>query len=157
MKNIKLFLLLLLAVVGMRKMQAQVKVAATVGAAIPTLDNGVGIHLGLNPSVKMTNYFSLEGQVSYIRFEGTKFISGEELNTKSFNALAGGRLYILNKEKSFRPYINLMGGVNSLMEDTTEVDFGFTAGVYGEFNEKFLVGVAVESYAFFVGKIGYQF
>ena len=136
---------------------SQIDVSATVGAATPILNNGTGIQIGINPSMEVTDYFSIEGQASYIHVDAKGFLSGEDVTMTSFNALAGGRLYFLNSEKSFRPYFNLLAGINHHSEQNSPLGIGLTLGLYGEVNDKFLIGVATESYSFIIGKVGYQF
>ena len=86
----------------------QKHLTTTVGYALPILDGGNGIHLGLNPSYDLSQFFAIEGQLSYTYARINKFISGERANQNSYNAVAGGRLYIVDAEKSFQPYICLL-------------------------------------------------
>lgn len=140
---------------------SQINITPTLGLATPILDNGFGYQIGINPSYELTDYFLLEGQVSYIKVDGTAFLAGDILEIKSFNALAGGRLYILNKQKSFRPFVNFMIGVNynkkRIPEDDFERSRGISLGVYGEVNNKFLIGISAETYSFLLVKMGYKF
>lgn len=156
MKNLKVVLIGFLVFISSLSF-AQINVAATVWIANPIFDNGFGIQVGVNPSFELTEYFSLESQFSLIHINGTQFISGEEFTTLSYNALAGGRLYILSSEKSFRPFINFLVGANLNQEETFESDLGVSLGIYGELNDKLLFGIAAETDAFIVAKLGYQF
>ena len=156
MKNLKVVLIGFLVFISSYSF-AQMNIAATVGVASPILDNGLGIQVGINPSFEITEYFSLESQFSLIHIEGTQFISGDEFTMQSYNALAGGRLYILSSKKYFRPFINLLAGANLNPGETRESDLGVSLGVYGELNDKLLFGIAGETDAFYVAKLGYQF
>lgn len=156
MKNLKVVLIGFLVFISSVS-YAQLNVAATVGIASPILDNGFGVQVGVNPSFELTEYLSLESQFSLIHVNGTQFISGDEFTSKSYNALAGGRLYVLSSKKSFRAFINFLAGANFNPGETRESDLGLSLGVYGEFKDDFLFGIAGETDGFFVGKLGYQF
>ena len=143
---------------------SQNHVATTIGYALPILDGGNGIHLGLNPSFELSQFFAVEGQLSYTYAKINKFISGESAKQNSYNGVVGGRLYILEADKSFRPYLNFMVGIlysteddPNLMEKSTETLLGYSAGVHCLIENKYVIGLASETPGFFVLKVGYQF
>ncbi len=156
MKNLKVVLIGFLVFISSFSF-AQMNVAATVGVTSPILDNGLGIQVGVNPSFELSEYFSLESQFSLIHIDGTQFISGDEFTMQSYNALVGGRLYVLGSEKSFRPFINFLAGANFNSGESRESGVGVSLGVYGELNDSLLFGVAAETEGFFTAKVGYQF
>lgn len=136
----------------------------TGGVATPILDNGIGYHIGLNPCWSLSNHISIEGQLSYaaVEIDGA-FISGAQGTVKTFNALAGGRLYILSPEKNVRPYINLLlGGMLSddQSENTTnrnpEFGVGLSTGAFLEI-KRFVVGVSFDTPSNLILKAGYNF
>ena len=133
------------------------------GYALPILDGGNGIHLGLNPSFELSNFFAIETQFSYTYANINQFISGNSAKQNSYNGVIGARLYIVEKEKKFRPYLNFLVGVLysteedvNLMQKDTETLLGYSAGIYGLFQKKYVVGIASETPGFFVLKLGYQ-
>lgn len=143
---------------------SQNHVAGTIGYALPILDGGNGIHLGVNPSFELSQYFAVEAQLSYTYAKINKFISGEPAKQNSYNGVAGVRLYIVESEKSFRPYINFLVGIlysiendPNLMEKSTETLLGYSAGIHCLIDEKYTIGLASETPGFFVLKVGYQF
>jgi len=136
---------------------------ATIGWAIPILDGGSGFQVGLNPSYNFSNFFAIEGQLSYAYANVNKFIIGDPAQVQAANALIGGRIYILEEDRKFRPYLNLMGGILYYFErdETTNIDssfftLGLSAGLYLKIKKRFTVGVAGEALAFVVVKTGYN-
>lgn len=136
---------------------------ATVGVTTPILDNGIGVHLGVNPSYALFSHLSLEGQLSYIHTDiSGAFISGGEEKVNAGNALVGGRLYFTAPEKKLRPYLNLLLGGNYTQEKReggeTTANFGpgFSVGGFFEI-QRFLVGVTFDSPQNIILKAGYIF
>ncbi len=136
---------------------------ATIGITSPILDNGIGFHLGVNPSYALFSHLSIEGQVSYIHTDiNGYFISGGEGTLDAGNALVGGRLYLTHPDNQVRPYINLLFGGNFTQEkrvagETTAMFLpGFSAGGFLEIH-KFLVGVTFDSPKNIILKAGYIF
>jgi len=135
----------------------------TIGWAIPILDGGSGIHVGINPDYNFSNFFAIEGQLSYAFANVNKFLIGDPARVQATSALIGGRIYILEEDRKFRPYLNLMGGVLYYFEKdkTTNIDssfftLGLSAGLYMKIKKRFTVGVAGEALAFVVVKAGYN-
>lgn len=123
----------------------------TVGATTSILDNGVGLHLGYNPSYALTSNFSIESQVSYLYTKiSSTFISGNTGKNNAINALLGGRLYFMPAEKSTRIYINALFGANYNKEEInnvkskSEIIGGFSLGAFIEI-KKLLFGLSIES------------
>ena len=136
-------------------------ITPNIGVTTLLLSEAIGVHIGVNPSYAVSSHFSIEGQVSYsyTRINGA-FISGARGLINSFNALAGGRLYFIQEDKSVRPYINLLIGANQFRElsetlkETRGFKIGFSAGAYVEI-QKFLLGVSLDSPENFIFKVGY--
>jgi hypothetical protein len=138
-------------------------VLATTGLAIPVLDNGVGLHIGVNPSVRLTSRISAEGQLSYIYSRvNSAFLTGETNTTNAINALLGARLYLNGEDKRNRLFVNFLLGVNYVTEsmDGSQVDKVLGRGVStGLFLScaRFTVGLTIDTPAHFVLKAGYSF
>ena len=130
----------------------------TIGLSIPILDNGIGIHFGVNPAYAVSSRFSIESQLSYVaaKIDG-QFISGEEGFQENFNALIGGRLYVRSDEKKIRPYFNLLlGGTLNRESDYQEYIFGLSTGFFVDI-KRFLIGLSVETPGYGILKVGYVF
>ncbi len=141
----------------------QLEATVTVGWAIPILDGGRGFHLGINPNFSFSDFFAIEGQLSYAYANINKFIIGDPAKAQAANALIGGRIYILENDRDFRPYLNLMGGILYYFEKdkTTQVNssffsLGLSAGLYMQIQKRFTIGIAGETPAFLVLKVGYN-
>ena len=157
-----LFFLLLLCYGGNATAQG-FSVAGTVGYAVPILDNGSGFHVGVNPFYDIGNYFAVEGQVSYARVEvNGGFLSGEQSIDKSFNVLAGPRLYFTSPARKVRPFINALFGLNSFNSERINRDdvqnsmLGISVGAYANIRQ-FVVGLALETDGLVALKAGYAF
>lgn len=136
---------------------------ATVGVTTPILDNGIGVHLGINPSYALFSHLSVEGQLSFIHTNvNGAFISGNEEKVNAGNALVGGRLYFTAPEKNLRPYLNLLLGGNYTRQkrDGGEITANFGPGIsIGGFLEmrKLLVGLSFDTPQNIVLKAGFSF
>lgn len=130
----------------------------TIGLNIPILDNGTGFHIGLNPAYKVASHFAIESQLSIaVVQDGSTFLSGESDDQNNFNALLGGRFYILSDRKKVRPYFNLLlGGTFNSKADYQEYLFGVSTGLFVDLN-RFLAGVSVETPGNIIIKVGYVF
>lgn len=135
----------------------------TIGATTPLLDNGVGYHLGLNPSFRLLKKLSIEGQISYAvtSVSGT-FISGDTGSVKSFNALIGIRQYLNSSDAKTRFFMSHLVGINVMGQTINSVatprdsSFGFSIGAFLEFNS-LVAGLAFEAPDNWVFKLGYSF
>jgi len=139
------------------------KASVTVGWAIPILDGGRGIHFGINPNYSFSKFFAVEGQLSYAYANIEKFLIGDPAKAHVSNVLVGGRIYIVEDDKEFRPYLNLLGGVLYYFEKdkTTQMNssffsLGLSAGLHLKIRKRFTVGIAGETSAFLVMKAGYN-
>ncbi len=136
--------------------------AAFSGLSTPILDNGIGLHLGINPSYSLFSHLSIEGQISYVYTNITgSFISGNEAKTNAFNTLLGGRLYFNSESRKTRFYINLLMGGNYNVtyrssEKMTEYIIGLSGGGYVE-REHLLFGISFDTPQNLILKIGYVF
>jgi hypothetical protein len=123
----------------------------TAGIAAPILDNGTGFTVGLNPAYTVNPYFSIEGQISYTYIKTTAFISGKSGKINSLYTLIGGRLYFLPKEKTVRPYINVLGGGN--YGNDSDYNLGLSVGAFLEM-KKTVMGLSFETSQNLVLKLG---
>lgn len=159
--KIKYFLLGIFLIIGQLSLVAQDEefyTSPTIGLNIPILDNGIGFHIGVNPTFPISSFISVESQLSfgYVKNSGT-FLTGESSTQSNVNALLGGRLYLLSKERKVRPYLNLLlGGMYNSEADFKEYAIGGSAGGFIEIN-KLLFGAAVETPGNFIFKTGYIF
>lgn len=125
------------------------------GVSTALLDNGVGFQISLNPIRDVSERVALEGQLSFMSFRGTEFLSGGNISDNVSLALVGARYYFNNSEHNWQPYINfLIGGVNSTVEGQA---VGGSVGAYLSYQRKFSVGVAFESSQYVFLKAGYTF
>jgi hypothetical protein len=133
------------------------------GITTPILDNGIGFHLGVNPTYNLNEYFALEGQASYLftRIEDS-FLTGEKATVNALNLLAGPRLYILGPDRKVRPFINLLVGGNYQSEQrpsatsSSEFTLGFSGGGYVLINQ-LVLGLSYDTPQNIVLKVGYRF
>jgi len=133
-------------------------ISPTIGLNVPILDNGSGFHFGVNPAYAVSAWFAIEGQLSFahVNINGS-FISGKVGSQSNFNALVGGRFYILSEKKKVRPYFNLLlGGMHNSEFDYEEFTFGLSTGLFFDINQ-FLVGVSFETPGNIILKGGYAF
>ncbi|MCI4671590.1 MAG: hypothetical protein MRZ79_25835 [Bacteroidia bacterium] len=161
----KLILLIGLLSLGLCA-QAQDKkfsTAATMGITTPFLDNGIGLHLGLNPAYRLTARLTAEGQLSYLYTDvNSSFLSGDETTGNAVNALAGGRLYLNKEKKKNRFYLNCLLGLNYNKEEANgvsragEFSPGLSTGAYAQLN-KILIGLSYDTPQNFVLRFGWIF
>ena len=137
--------------------------SVSLGVSTPILDNGIGFHIGVNPSYRISPNFSLESQISYIYTQiNSSFLSGDSGMINSTNFLLGGRLYIISADRPSRLYINLLVGGNYNKEEVNddnlfrEFKAGFSFGSYFE-SGHFIVGLSIDSPQNIVLKTGYIF
>lgn len=137
-------------------------VSPNIGITTPILDNGLGMHLGINSAYLFSSYVAVEGQISYLhtRLSAT-FLSGKEGNNNSINVLVGGRLYLNSEEKTNRFYFNLLAGGYYEKEKfennvSRKIAIGFSSGVYLQL-KKILLGLSFDTPQNLIFKIGYQF
>ncbi len=160
-KKLLLFVLLFLGIFA----NAQTKefsISPNIGITTPILDNGLGIHLGINSAYLFSSHVAVEGQISYLhtRLSAT-FLSGKEGKSNSVNVLAGGRLYLNSEEKTNRFYFNLLAGgyyEKEKFENNVAHKFaiGFSSGVYLQL-KKVLLGLSFDTPQNVIFKVGYQF
>jgi hypothetical protein len=138
-------------------------VLATVGVTTPILDSGLGLHVGLQPSIPLTDRLSAEGQVSYrySRVDAT-FLSGETGTDFAINTLLGARYYLNGEDKRSRFFINALCGVIYANEDIDSrptdptIGVGFSTGLF-VCRRKLTLGLSFESQQHLVLKGGYSF
>ena len=137
--------------------------SASFGVTSPILDNGIGFHMGINPSYSIYSHISAEGQISYLYTKlGSSFLSGKMGYSNSVNTLIGGRIYFNSEGNTVRPFINFLAGVTYNKEESdgikleSEFSPGLSGGIFLEF-DKLLTGISVESPQHIVIKIGYGF
>ncbi|RMG72612.1 MAG: hypothetical protein D6722_05155 [Bacteroidetes bacterium] len=131
------------------------------GLANPLLDNGIGFHVGVNPTYALEPVFSLEGQLSYAYTRvNSSFISGDQGHAHALNALAGGRLYIAPAHSQLRPYLSLLLGVYRGQEtingvqETATWGLGFSGGAYFQWR-RMVAGLSFDTPQNIILKVGY--
>lgn len=136
---------------------------ATVGVSTPILDNGVGFHVGLNPSIRLAPIVAVEGQISYLYTHiGSSFLSGNEGVVHAVNTLAGGRLYLNGPGKRHRFFLNLLLGATYAQEVENGVEkpgawmLGFSGGGYVALR-RLTLGLSYDTPQNLVLKGGYAF
>jgi len=133
----------------------------TIGVSTPILDNGIGYHVGINPSYLLSNNFSIEGQLSYLNTQvSSSFLSGNDEKSNAVNALVGGRLYLTSAANPNRFYLNLLVGINYNREEVNSVtqegmiNPGFSAGAFVEL-KRLVIGLSVDTPQNLGIKVGY--
>ena len=163
MKNLLLFVFLSIGLVT-NAQNENFSISPTIGVCKAALSNGIGFHLGINPSFVLTPHLSFETQISYLYCESlSSFMSNSHQLYNSTNALAGGRLYLNSDERSTRFYFNLLFGINYddvktlgiNASEYSELNLGYSYGFSVEFN-RLLIGLSVETLLFTVLKLGYN-
>ena len=94
-KGIVVMILLVLAGTMVTAQNNEFSITPTLGIGTPVLDNGIGWHIGVNPSLSFSPYLAVEGQVSYIntKITGT-FLSGRIGRTHAVNTLVLSLIHI---------------------------------------------------------------
>ncbi len=139
-------------------------ITPTLGLGSPILDGGLSCHLGVNPGLSVSPYFSVEGQLSYIYTKvNSAFLSGERGTSHSVNLLTGGRLYFIPDDKKVRPYINILLGGSYHREiekspglKTTEFGLGLSAGAFVKI-DNLVLGLSIDTPQHIILKVGYVF
>jgi hypothetical protein len=133
------------------------------GLSTPVLDNGVGVQLGINPSYSLSSRFKLEGQLSFnYSWISGAFLSGGQSYVYAVNSLVGTAFYLNAEERQNRFYLNLLLGANyyqefeNAMRSEPFFQLGYSIGFYADFN-KLILGLAFESPAYPLLKLGYRF
>jgi len=159
MKHLKKILFFIFLPVSIWGQDKKLDLLPSLGITKPILDNGLGVHIGVNPSYVLTNHLSTEGQLSYsyTKINGS-FLSGNQGYFHSTNALVGARLYLNKVENTSRFYINALFGFNYLIENTNGIQtestlFGHSIGGYFE-HKKVVLGVTYDTYANLILRAG---
>ena len=162
MKKIILYFLFLGLVNNIISQDKSFKKLVTIGVSQPILDNGKGVHVGFNPSFKLTKSISLESQFSYIYTNiDSYFLSGDYGQSSDVNLLCGGRFYLNSHENKNRFFINLLIGLNYERDDRfgreirEEYSLGFALGGYYRI-KKINFGLTYDTHHI-VFKCGYSF
>lgn len=155
--------LILLSNMELKAQKGDFLIMPSIGLTTPILDDGLGVHLGVNPYYSINNWLSIEGQISYSYVNGSAFISGKSEAYHTINTLAGGRFYVIPIEKPVRIYANTLLGFSYFSEVSSDnvadnySDLGFSLGAFAEFQRKFTFGLSFESTQNWVLKVGYNF
>lgn len=140
-------------------LHAQSSVTATLGASTMFLDNGFGLHVGLNYHHDFTSRVAAEGQLSNQLTQVTSgFLSGGEDQLNTTAILVGGRVYFTDAEGGARWYANALIGPMlqyTASTDATETYLGATVGIYRASN-RWVLGLAAESPQHVLLKVGYR-
>lgn len=129
-----------------------------------------GMHISYNPTYKMTDFLSVEGQASftYADFERNSSTFARDGGvSQSLNFLAGGRVYILGENGPIRFYVNAMVGVLQFVTSEFNIDgnlvndvgygLGFSSGFFTQYNNTWSLGVSLETRNFLILRAGYTF
>jgi hypothetical protein len=151
-KSIPLILFLFTLHLNVFSQEEQLKNIITAGVSTPVLDNGWGIHAGYNPVFSWTNnYLSLEGYAGYHYTAITGgFLSGNKAQLHRSELFIGPRLYFNKKDKSIRPFINVLMGLQLTLEKdenqeyNTLASFGLSPGFFVSI-KRFTAGVFLAS------------
>ena len=168
MKNTFIFLMLMSITNNTLSQENKLHKLVSVGISQAILNNGTGLHGGLNPSFELSKIFSLEGQLSHIYTNiEDYFNSGDYGSSNDINLLAGGRIYLNSREKKNRFFMNLLFGLNYERDDKIvdqavnyrkireEYRLGFSVGGFYCF-KKLNFGLTYDSHHM-VLKFGYNF
>ena len=112
-----------------------------------------GFHLSLNPQVRFTPFFSLEGQLGYTQFQSDGLFGSSSSRNSRINAWVGPRLYFNDESRNTRPYFNLLlgGGIENHRNNRSETErirqtaanFGLQSGFHLEFRRKYNAGLSL--------------
>lgn len=128
----------------------------------------MGLHIGYSKINNSLKRISGELQASYtlatFKGSGDGFFERENGHIQIFNTLAGGRLYFVDRKKgNGNIYINVLAGITFLNDKeesrpvNNEVGLGYSLGIFFETKNNLSFGVAVETAATGVLKVGYRF
>lgn len=152
-----LFLALLCAATAMyAQSSASSRWMATAGLGMPILDNGLGLHLGLNFHENVGDRLALEGQAAYQYVSvNSGFLSGEGGQDHAAGAFVGGRLYFNDADQAHRWYLNALIGATYYAADTSTPEWitGATMGIYRA-GPRWVFGLAAESPQLLMVKCG---
>lgn len=125
---------------------------ASIGIANSALEmKGHGIHLDLSTDYPLTNHLYLDGQISYNYVHLENNWHNAEIKNRGFNLLLGAKLYATKPHRKVRPYVNLLGGPALSKEKSDNFDlgrdfhWGYSVGIFAEFQEKITFGLGLES------------
>jgi hypothetical protein len=166
MSKIKLFLIINLTILSLNYNLFSQKISQSyhpsIGVVVPILDSGLGISLAMNAHQPLNRYIGVEGQLSFISARiNSSFISGRSGYSNAANALLGLRLYF-NPKDEFRFYINGLIGASYVKEKlnglSLEPEFtgGVSLGAFFDFNQKYILGLSLESPSFLIFRFGYM-
>jgi outer membrane protein W len=174
MKKTILFACCAIFSIGALSAQSAAKLGAGIFVGYPLgvfdLPNA-GFHIGIHPTWKLSQHFSLEGQLSYTKatYNRTSATFGHDGGDfKNVNALAGLRIYFAKEHRNVRPYINAMLGYGkgtnreytsaNLLNTTTEGPVGISLGFFVEIRQHWNIGLNIEGpQTTLMPKIGYSF
>ena len=163
MKFLYLLLVLFLLTNHLNAQDDRFSILPTIGITRPILDNGLGFHIGVNPSIRLTKWLSGEVQISYVYTRiNSSFLSGNEGIVNSVNTLIGGRFYLNSEDKKTRFFFNLLTGLNYNKEEENNISsegkfqLGFSGGAFVDIN-RIIVGVSYDTPQNLSLKLGYSF
>jgi len=136
---------------------------AILGIGTPILDNGIGFHIGYNPSLSVHEYVAVEGQLSYFYAKVTgSFLSGDTGMVHSVNTLVGPRIYFTPQDAKVRPYISALAGglynneIIDRIDSAPEFGLGFSGGAFVKVNQ-LTFGLSYDTPGNVILKAGYTF
>ena len=139
------------------------QITSTLGIGFPILDNGYGLHFGLNPTIPLNRHLSIAGQLSYMYGRiNSSFLSGNHGLSHTGSLMMGGRVYIGSGGKGIRTYFNTLLGpqlhaerINNLMT-SINLNLGGSIGGFVRIRP-WVIGLSYETPGHVVFKTGYYF
>jgi hypothetical protein len=130
-----------------------------------------GFHAAVNPVFRLSQHWSVEGQVSYSTMtfkRSDDFFGHDGGNTLNFNALVGARLYLIKENYLIRPFIHGLIGYGYSKDVEYNADnilitnyagpISFSTGLFLEIKDKINIGVGLEGpTSNILVKLGYTF
>ncbi len=134
-----------------------------------------GIYLAYDKEWVKRDRISLEASAaySYLKFDrDSNNFAHDGGSTNTIILVGGPRLYFNKSDKSTRVFINLLVGPGLVMDseyrndgvsaeeylsEQTMFRLGFSSGAYIQIKNKFIFGLALETYGAMVYKLGYRF
>jgi hypothetical protein len=135
------------------------KLGATIFGGYANSSSGSDkFEISIHPHYNLGNRFAIEGQFSFMFYEGTGML-GQQLTNNTNHYLVGGRYYFTKPERNWRPYVNALFGLLEAQHSDMNT-FGFYGGSLGAYvthKKGFTFGVAYQTETNFIFKVGYRF
>ena len=162
-KGIVLIVCMILTVTIIKAQNNTFSNTITLGIGTPIRDStSVGFHMGYNPSVSLSEYLAIEGQLSYFNTQLITVLSDDIGTVHSFNALIGPRINFIFEDNENYFHLNFLVGssYSGRVMDRTDSDprFNFGLSFGGFFNiRQFTFGLSYDTPRNVVFKAGHTF